>query len=251
MQRAFHFSLLLFLVLAAPARSEECSEFSPTWTLKDFPAHRTDLTADHRRQISEISSVVAGGLGRRKPIRCIRLIGHAASWRGISEDEYDRRALVRAETAAELLSSSLETFGITPKIFEHGELDDEAFCEPVNGIDVTLIIDGRGDDCPLVSNLVKRSDSEARRNRAQNRRVSVYALQIGKPTLPKINKRSPCFEPGMFCVERHHYMNEGRACSFKGQWWGDDLEAEVERGEATFICDSRGKSGKKKKKKKK
>jgi len=248
MQRACQFSLLLLLVLAAPARSEaKCStmgaswmSLGPAWILRNFPAHRTELTRDHRRQMSKISSIIADSLDRSDPIRCIRLVGHAATWRGISKDEYERRALVRAKTAAELLSDRLEMSGISPKIFARDELDDiEEFCEPVDGVDVTLIIEGRGDNCPLLPNLVKRTDAEARRNRAQNRRVSVYAVPISDPILPKIKKSNPCFEPGMYCVDRHHYMNEGRACSFKGHWWGDDLEAEVERGEATFVCDTR------------
>lgn len=243
MRRTCHFLLLLFLVLAVPARSEECSIWSPTWTLKDFPAHRTDLTSKHLNQISNISTEIADSLDRRKPIRCIRLIGHAATWRKISEDEYDRRAQVRAETAAELLSGSLETFGVTPKIFARDEFDDEAFCEPVDGVDVTLIFDGRGDDCPLLPNLVSRTDTEARSNRAENRRVALYAIRVGEPFRHSKNKRSLCAEPDAYCVNRHHYMAEGVACTYKGHlpfsWSTEDLEGEVERGEATLICDSR------------
>lgn len=218
-----------------------CDPWSPTWTINDFPAHQTDTTSDQRRRIGKIAQIVVDSQDKPDPIVCLRLVGHASSFRGISADEYDRRGMVRGETIAEMLSTTLATSGLTSFTVNRADMDnDDAFCGEVLGSDVTLIFDGRGNACPLVDNMVNSSSSTARSNRAINRRVTLYALRdaapIERPNAP--SGPSLCNDDRAICINRHGTAIEGKFCWGPGMFWvdPDDLRQEVEAGSASLIC---------------
>ncbi|MCK0168833.1 hypothetical protein MWU52_14835 [Jannaschia sp. S6380] len=225
----------------AECNPQVCDPWRPAWTINDFPAHQTDTTTAQRDALGDIARHVADSQDDADPLVCLRLIGHASSFRGIGADEYDRRAMVRGETVAEMLTATLETHGLTSFTVARGDIDnDDAFCGEVLGSDITLIFDGRGNACPLVDNMVNSSSGTARANRAVNRRVSIYALRamapIERPDAPA--GPSLCNEPRAICINRHGTAVEGKACWTPGNFWEnpDDLRDEVRRGEADLIC---------------
>lgn len=150
------------------------------WSIPDFPSHVTELTDEQRRHLSEIASYLADQRSDNSEIVCMLVVGHAATWRNIPDSEYDFRALNRAHNAAAYLASAMETRGLTTEFLEEELLDAEIGCEP--GVsDFTFYVGGRGDDEPVVSNLVSRSDAEARRNRSLNRRVELELVRYVQP----------------------------------------------------------------------
>jgi hypothetical protein len=224
------------------------------WTLHDFPAHRTDLNETHRDAIAKVTDKILAtfllpSIPRNKRVRCVRLTGHAATWRGMTKDEYSRLARTRAVTAAEELSAQLETTGLVTKLFypaDDLDLPGERGCRPVSGVNVALFVDDKADDEPLRPNMIERTDSEARANRAYNRRVHI-ALQrsvvLPRPTRKQSQPVPKCNEPGSVCVywKGGPGVLDGKRCWAPGQWWfsPSDLDEAVMRGNATYHCDSR------------
>lgn len=171
----------------SPLQSETDEELKkkklPLWILHGFEAHRTELKAIHRDQLADVVDTIIKSFDGNRPIRCMLLIGHAATWKGISKPEYRRRALVRAQGAAVRLSAQLETSGLVSKIFNEEDFfdpEEPRRCKAVSGIDVALFIGGRGDDQPFAPNLIHRTDRIARDNRALNRRVEIFPFNVPK-----------------------------------------------------------------------
>jgi hypothetical protein len=172
-----------FSLLQSETEEELKKMIPPLWTLHGFEAHRTELKAFHRDQLADIVDTIIRSFDGNRPIRCMLLLGHAATWKGISKTEYRRRALVRAQGAADRLSAQLETAGLVPKIFLEEDFfdpDEPHRCKPVSGIDVALFIGGRADDQPFAPNLIHRTDRIARDNRALNRRVEIFPFNVPK-----------------------------------------------------------------------
>ncbi|SIT12211.1 hypothetical protein SAMN05421759_1182 [Roseivivax lentus] len=228
----------------AECNPQTCDSWRPTWTINDFPAHQTDTTVEQRSQIGEIARRIADSHSDAQPIICLRLVGHASSFRNISANEYDRRAETRGETIAEMLAASLETHGLTSFTVHRDEIDnDDAFCGEVLGSDVTLIFDGKGNSCPLVDNMVNSSNATARANRAINRRVSIYAIDDSLPIETVDTSPQEVCEsfPNLLCANVPDFMIEGRVCagSFAGDLAGltrEELKARIEAGTATHLC---------------
>lgn len=225
----------------AECNPQVCDPWRPAWTINDFPAHQTETTEDQRDFVGRIARHVADSQTAPDPIVCLRLIGHASSFRNITGDEYDRRAMVRGQTVAEMLTSTFETHGLTAFTVDRNDIDnDDAFCGEVLGSDVTLIFDGRGNACPLVDNMVTSSNSTARANRAVNRRVSIYALRAAAPIERPDQPDGPslCNEPRAICIRREGGAIEGKFCWGPGMFWvdPDDLRQEVHDGTASMIC---------------
>jgi len=187
------FALLLFTsVLALSALTTDVHS-SEMWILYDFTAHETDLEREHQVELDEAAGEIDARFGGKRALRCVRLIGHAATWRGISQDEYCRRSVERAKSAADHLAKRLAALGRTAKIVREedvglgdtktciGKAEDEAVCKPIKGVDVTLVVGGRADKDGLKDNLTDRTDREARHNRAINRRVELTSVPAKKP----------------------------------------------------------------------
>lgn len=228
----------------AECNPQVCDPWRASWTINDFPAHQTESTPEQRDMVGDIARIVANSRDDPDPIVCLRLIGHASSFRNISADEYDRRAEIRGETIAEMLTAALETHGLRAFTVHRDEIDnDDAFCGEVLGSDVTLIFDGRGNGCPLVSNMVNSSSSTARANRAINRRVTIYSIRDAAP-IDKITVRPTDIcenDDDALCAVVDDFMTEGLVCAgtFAATMNGftrAGLSAKIRAGTATRIC---------------
>ena len=140
------------------------------YILHCFPAHETALTKEHREHLDRIVEKIRRSFRRSRPIRRVKIVGHAATWRGISRTEYGRRAILRAAHAETQLILRLNAAGLGTKV----------------STDTTH----RYDDEPRPgrSNLTHRSDRIARNNRALNRRVEIFLFTGPKPK----EKKPPC-----------------------------------------------------------
>ncbi len=126
---------------------------SPT-ILHCFPAHETELRDVHRDELDKIALLVRSGDASGRTIRRIRIVGHAATWRGLSRAQYVSRAIDRAKAARSYLRGRLSGYMLSRR--------------------PRIVIEGRADDEPLVDNRVSSSSSSARRNREINRRVEIF-----------------------------------------------------------------------------
>lgn len=243
------FAIVLFATVPQPSFA---AGSTARWVLHKFPAHRTELQSFHRSQIGFVTSEIIASftvpsVATDDRVRCLRIIGHAATWKGISKAEYGRRALARAKGAAEELTDQIGTFGLVSKIFLVSDdlgLEDSEECEPVSGIDVTVIVGDKANDEPLKPNLVNRTDSEARENRALNRRVEIFVdkVVVPQPSTPLQKNIPQCNNKGSVCVIRNDGgPYEGLYCWWRGNFWGsdEDLDDLVAEGKAEYACDSR------------
>ena len=134
------------------------------YILHCFPAHKVALTAAHQDHLDRIINRIAESFHDGRPIRRVHIVGHAATWRGISKATYRLRATNRAQNAQSHLISRLADVGLAGK--------------------VTVTIEQRADDEPIRDNMVHSSSRTARNNRALNRRVEVH-LRRARPPKPK------------------------------------------------------------------
>ncbi|MEM7644063.1 MAG: M35 family metallo-endopeptidase [Pseudomonadota bacterium] len=148
------------------------------YRLSAFPSFDTALIPAHGPILADIADrVVASQAGARR-IRCVRLIGHSATWRGITTETYFQRAMARAYAALRDLERRLTAQNLTVAI--QAERPGEP-CRPRAGVDVTLHVGSRGNQAPIVPNLVDRTDRAARDNRALNRRVDITLMRVARP----------------------------------------------------------------------
>ena len=135
------------------ASASPCITPGNPYILHCFPAHGTTLTAEHRRHLDSIARLIGSSFRSSRPIRRVKIVGHSATWRGISRSTYAKRALERAGNARAALLGRLANAGLGGK--------------------VRIKIEGRADDAPLVDNMIHSSSTRARHNRALNRRVEI------------------------------------------------------------------------------
>ncbi len=189
---------------------------APSHRLGAFPAHDTTLTSAHRRAVAAIAAEISSGR-KTRPVRCVRLVGHAATWRGISPKTYLARSRARAESVALALMAELTARGL--KVRRAAETPETTLarlyaCSPIRGADLTIRVGFLGDSVPLVPNQVTRGDATARANRARNRRVDVYLFRtapIPKPRprpkrrpKPKPRPRPNARDSARFCMRGDH-----------------------------------------------
>ncbi len=157
------------------------------YRLTRFSSFETDLQPFHHMMIATIVQQIATSHGGSTPIRCVRLVGHAATWRNMKTEDYFRNAMARAYAVAQELTRQLQGKGMTAKTLSESLLktgSDGRRCKPPKGVAVALYVGSRGNKRPVVSNLIARTDKAARANRATNRRVDV-ALFTAPVTPPK------------------------------------------------------------------
>jgi hypothetical protein len=130
------------------------------YSLHCFPAHKTNLTKEHNWHLDKIAQKIEASFHGSHPITKVEIIGHSATWWGISKDEYARRALTRAKNVQAHLRGRLVNAGLGSKI--------------------TLQVDQRANNEPLVDNMLHSSSKEARHNRAINRRVTIYLISSAR-----------------------------------------------------------------------
>ena len=53
-----------------------------------FVAHRTNLIEDHRRELDRIIIKLTEAKIDKRPIKRVHIVGHAATWRGITPRQY-------------------------------------------------------------------------------------------------------------------------------------------------------------------
>lgn len=152
--------------------------------LSGFDAFGADLKPAHVAGIARIARQVAQSQGARAPVRCVALVGHAATWRNMATEDYFRNAMARAYRVAAALSEQLAALGLTARVT--GMRQDSVTCAAAKDADVTVLVGSQGNTRPVVPNLVSRSDGAARANRAVNRRVDVTLLTARRrPVRPK------------------------------------------------------------------
>lgn len=221
-----------------------CEDYPIQATLPGFPAHATDTTPEQRERLAKIALGVGASRSQNGGYNCAMIVGHSSSWRDISADEYDRRALERAEVVADLMASTMETMGLVPMVISKEDLDGEAFCEATGEEGFVLIYDERGNACPKVDNRTDSFSRAAREARFINRRVDMYFIPGGKRIERQIDWDKPCSDvisSGMVCVEVLDGIYQGTRCSsdsfvdFFSNSRADLLEM-VENGEARLIC---------------
>ena len=151
---------------AALPQDISCVTPGNPYILHCFSAHETKLTPTHNKHLNSIATKIVRSFSGSKPITRIEIVGHAATWKGISKVEYSRRALARAENTRTQLHKLLANAKLSSK--------------------VKITVGHRADDKPLVDNKVKSLTSKAQKNRALNRRVEIKL--ISKP-VPSPNKQ--------------------------------------------------------------
>ena len=144
-------------------RGISCATPGNPYILHCFPAHKTDLTSEHREHLARIASKIVHSFRGSQPIKRVNIVGHSATWKGISKAEYGRRAIVRAKKAQVRLRERLANAGLGGK--------------------VDIKVDHRADNKPLVDNMVNSSSQTARKNRAINRRVEIILIR-GRKQVP-------------------------------------------------------------------
>lgn len=142
------------VLAAAEAAPAHCITDGYPLVLHCFPAHVTDLQKFQRDELDYVANQIRNGdiTGRR--IATVRIVGHAATWQGLTKAQYRERALGRARAGASYIKSRLSSMGLSSR--------------------PRFVIQGRADDAPLRDNMVHSSSSTARRNREINRRVEIF-----------------------------------------------------------------------------
>ena len=139
--------------LGIDSKSISCITPGNPFILHCFPAHKTDLTPLQHEHLDRIAAKIVRSFNKSNPITRVEIIGHAATWKGISKEEYGRRALVRAKNVRNQLLKRLKNAGFSSQI--------------------TIAVGHRADKKPLVDNKVNSLTSAAQKNRALNRRVEI------------------------------------------------------------------------------
>ena len=153
-----------------------------------FPAHITDLEPFQRDELDTVAMQIRNGDISGKRIREVRIVGHAATWRGLSADDYRDRALTRAGNARDYIAARIAGYGLSYK--------------------PTFVIEGRADSEPLVDNMVHSYSSQARRNRAINRRVEIFLNQAGADPKPIKPGRDPATDWDAFLNTKLRKLEE-------------------------------------------
>ncbi len=148
----------------APAGCVTWGKGRPT-ILHCFPAHQTKLTPDQKAAMDQIALLIDKSHEVGKPIRKVRIVGHAAKWRGISEGQYLSRSRARAKFAAAQLRSMLDAI------------------RPGHGVRITT--SGRGTLQELLPSRPESTSKTARRARSLNRRVEIFVTPAAKKGKPK------------------------------------------------------------------
>ncbi|MEL7355774.1 MAG: M35 family metallo-endopeptidase [Cyanobacteria bacterium J06560_6] len=165
------------------------------YILHCFPVHKTDLTALHHEHLDRIADKIVRSFRETRPIKKVKIVGHAATWKNISQAEYGRRALVRAENAKAQLIERLAIAKVSDK--------------------VAIAIEHRANRKPLVDNLVTSPTQAAQNNRAINRRVEFFFSRSQRRSPSKPSKLTP---PNIKRPKPHSYQPPKFKDSRKGRW---------------------------------
>ncbi len=184
-----------FAVASGLARAEQSQGAEPFhYVLEAFPVSQTDLTEDQEDLLTlaadELDTLISAG--KKK---CLRVVGHAATWRDISEETYCKRSTERAKSAAAFLKALFESGSsrsvahLTEDQVGLGRTNActgsaKTTCEPDPNADVTIVWGGRSDKEPQVDNMVDSTSQEAQDNRARNRRIEITFLDPPDDVVP-------------------------------------------------------------------
>jgi hypothetical protein len=128
---------------------------NPDTTLSDFPAFKHEITAQHRSALDALANKVVSLTKSGKPVRKIRIVGHAAVWGSSNHQQTseNRAAVVQAE-----LTSRFANLG-------------------VDFSKTQITIEGMATACPVASNSTQAG-------RAKNRRVEILLTAAPPPPPP-------------------------------------------------------------------
>ncbi|CAH1386335.1 hypothetical protein [Candidatus Nitrotoga sp. M5] len=188
-------AIIFTVILSSAVRADDTGEFEDEyWVLPNFMVgDNTTLTTEQSDQFELITAQILRRLEEKefKVKRCVRIVGHASTWKDTPEDKYCPRSVARGKAAAEHLQKFLSApegyFSgkkIRSKIVsedtvglgETGICDgaaQTAVCNPLDGTDVTIVYGGRANHEPLFNNMPTSISKEAQANRANNRRVEI------------------------------------------------------------------------------
>lgn len=124
-------------------------------TLADFPAFSYELTAQHKSELDALAQKVLSLTKSGKPVRKIRIVGHAAVW---GQSNYQQTSEYRAAVVQAELTSRFANLGID---YSKTQITTE----------------GMATACPVATNGTQAG-------RAANRRVEVWITAAPKPTPP-------------------------------------------------------------------
>lgn len=175
--------IFAFVLLFAWVGTAVAAEYrADVKTLYDFKSHETDLTSEHKTILDVVTQEVIDARSG-----CVRVVGHSAKWRGISDVEYCKRSLARARNVASYLQTTLGIKGNVVKVVDENQalLGDTETCVgrpliktagcPVSlDADTVLFIGARSTNEPVKDNMTDSTGAVARANRAMNRRVEVF-----------------------------------------------------------------------------
>ena len=159
---------------------------SVDYRLSGFDSFQVALKPAHVTDIAGMAQRIVDSRRGASPIRCVKLVGHAATWRNVPTEQYFRNAMARGYTVADELSRVLRELGLSSKVFGETRLragPNAKRCKPVRGIAVALFVGSRGNTMPVAPNLIERSDRIARASRAKNRRVDVTLFIARRPAI--------------------------------------------------------------------
>ena len=140
------------------------------YVLHCFPSFKSGLTIEHKDHLDRIVNKVVESFFDGKPIKQLHIVGHAATWRNITINQYGKRGFQRANNARAYLNERLREAGLFKKVIITTETHGNAF--------------------PIQDNMTHSSSKKAQRNRAINRRVEIHLIsqkdpEIQKPAKPR------------------------------------------------------------------
>jgi hypothetical protein len=128
---------------------------NPNTTLSDFPAFSYELTSSHRAQLDAVAKKVYDLTKSGKPVRKIRIVGHAAIW---GQSNYQQTSEYRAAVVQAELTSRFANLGI-------------------NYSKTQITTEGMSTSCPVATNSTQVG-------RAANRRVELWITAAAPPPPP-------------------------------------------------------------------
>ena len=149
---------------------EQTAETKFVGRIDHFDAFTSGLLPHHTPALALIAREIYASFSRGQPLRCVQLIGHAATWRDLDYEHYYEIGLDRAQAAATTLARQLLDYDLSSRTLPESDFwqgDRMRPCHRSELGDVTLYVGTRGDRDPIVAN-----DTQA--NRARNRRVDVW-----------------------------------------------------------------------------
>jgi outer membrane protein OmpA-like peptidoglycan-associated protein len=161
MKRSLRIAFAGTLALAAvsldqgPAAAAPSCPASPDVTLSDFPAFSYELTPQHRTSLDALANKVVSLTKSGKPVRKIRIVGHAAVW---GSSDYQKTSEYRAAVVQAELTSRFANLGVN-----YGKTQ--------------ITTEGMATACPVATNSTQAG-------RAANRRVEVWITAASKPVPP-------------------------------------------------------------------